>query len=260
MTAILRAETISRRFGGYLALNNASCEVAAGQVHALIGPNGAGKTTLFNVVSGVLRPTSGQVSFDGTDYTGQRPDKVLAMGIARNFQQVRLVRGLSVVENVMIGCHARMNGGVAGNLAEFFGAGSAERAAREKARAMLDFVGMSGKGDVPPDELTLVDQRRLEIARALASEPRLLLLDEPAAGMNPTELMELSALIKRMQAHGMTVLLVEHHMRLVMSIADCITVLSAGNVIANGPPLVIQRDPTVISAYLGTSDASAFHS
>ena len=260
MTVLLRVDAVSRRFGGYLALNNASCEIAAGSVHALIGPNGAGKTTLFNVVSGVLRPTAGNIKFKDFDYTGHRPDRVLIMGIARNFQQVRLVRGLSVVENVMIGAHARINRGLFGNFAEFCGFSVAEKQAREKARAMLDFVGVAGKADLQPDDLTLVDQRRLEIARALASDPQLLLLDEPAAGMNPTELLELSALIKRIQAQGLTILLVEHHMRLVMSIADRITVLSAGCVIADDAPHVIQRDPAVISAYLGNGDDSALHS
>jgi branched-chain amino acid transport system ATP-binding protein len=260
MTALLQVDDVSHRFGGYLALNSATCEIAAGQVHALIGPNGAGKTTLFNIVSGLLRPTSGRTTFKGQDYTGHRPDKILAMGIARNFQQVRLVRGLSVVENVMIGAHARMNRGLLGNMAEFCGSAAAERQARDNARSMLDFVGVSGKAGLQPDDLTLVNQRRLEIARALASGPELLLLDEPAAGMNPTELGELGALIGRIQARGVTVLLVEHHMQLVMAIANCITVLSAGNVIADGPPHIIQRDPAVISAYLGSGDEPAVRS
>jgi branched-chain amino acid transport system ATP-binding protein len=260
VTTLLHVESVTVRFGGYTALNDASCEIAEGQVHALIGPNGAGKTTLFNVVSGVLRPTSGNLSFQGVDYAGCRPDQVLAMGIARNFQQVRLVRGLSVLENVMIGAHARITRGLLGNAAEFLGFATAEKAAREKARVMLDFVGMTGKGEMQPDNLTLVDQRRLEIARALASDPRLLLLDEPAAGMNPTELDELSALIRRIRAEGLTVLLVEHHMRLVMSISDQVTVLSAGTIIAAGTPQQIQRDPAVISAYLGNGDELALHS
>ena len=260
MTTLLRIDHVSRRFGGYIALNDASCEIVEGHVHALIGPNGAGKTTLFNIVSGVLRPTSGKLSFQGVDYTGCRPDKILTMGIARNFQQVRLVRGLSVLENVMIGAHARIDRGLIGNTAEFLGFAVAERAAREKARTMLEFVDMAGSGEMQPDDLTLVDQRRLEIARALASDPRLLLLDEPAAGMNPTELNELGALISRIQANGLTVLLVEHHMRLVMSISDRITVLSAGNIIAAGPPKVIQRDPAVIAAYLGNGDEPALSS
>lgn len=260
MTALLRVDTVSRRFDGYLALDNVSCEIAAGQVHALIGPNGAGKTTLLNVVSGLLRPHSGTISFKGHDYTRCRPDQVLTMGIARNFQQVRLVRGLSVVENVMVGAHARINRGLLYNIVEFCGFAVAERIAREKARSLLDFVGLSGKADLEPGNLTLVDQRRVEIARALASDPQLLLLDEPAAGMNPTELVELRALIERIQAQGLTIMLVEHHMRLVMSIADTIVVLSAGSVIADGPSHVIQRDPAVISAYLGHSYEPALHS
>ncbi len=259
MTTLLNVDSVSRRFGGYIALDNASCEVVEGHVHALIGPNGAGKTTLFNIVSGVLRPTSGRLSFQGVDYTGYRPDKILIMGIARNFQQVRLVRGLSVLENVMIGAHARMDRGLFGNAADFLGFEVAEKNAREKARAMLDFVGMGGKAAMQPDNLTLVDQRRLEIARALASDPRLLLLDEPAAGMNAAELDELSALIRRIRGEGLTVLLVEHHMRLVMSISDQITVLSAGRVIAAGPPQVVQRDPAVIAAYLGGGGEPTLH-
>ena len=172
MTALLQVDDVSRRFGGYLALNSVSCEVAAGEVHALIGPNGAGKTTLFNIVSGVLQPTAGKVSFKGQDYTGHRPDKVLAMGIARNFQQVRLVRGLSVVENVMIGAHARMNRGLLGNIAEFCGGAVAERRARDIARRCSISSASPRKVNLQPDDLTLVDQRRLEIARALASGPR----------------------------------------------------------------------------------------
>ena len=254
MTVILRIEDLSRRFGGYLALNNVSCQVARGHVHALIGPNGAGKSTLFNIVSGTLRPTAGRIVFEGIALTGRRPDRVLTMGIARNFQQVRLVRGLSVLENVMIGCHARIDRGPVGNLAAFFGIGRAESLARARSRELLDFVGMSAKLRAEPDELTLADQRRLEIARALASEPRLLLLDEPAAGMNPVEILDLTSLLKKIQSLGITTLLVEHNMRLIMSIADCITVLSAGNVIATGPPPVIQRHPEVIAAYLGQSD------
>ena len=257
MTPILRVDDVSRRFGGYLALKNVSCDILPGQVHALIGPNGAGKTTLFNVISGTLRPTGGRLTFRETVYTGWRPDRIAILGIARNFQQVRLVRGLSIVENVMVGCHARINRGVLGNFAEFFGVGHAEANARRKAHEMLDFVGLSGKLRAQPDELTLADQRRCEIARALASEPRLLLLDEPAAGMNPTELIEITTLLEKIRLLGITILLVEHHMQLIMKIADNITVLSAGSVIADGPPSAIRRNPEVIAAYLGQSDEPA---
>jgi len=257
MNALLSITGVSRRFGGYLALNDISCDVAAGHVHALIGPNGAGKTTLFNILSGILRPTSGRIAFEGRDYTGRRPDQVLKMGIARNFQHVRLIRGLSVGENVMIGAHAWIDRGMVGNALALLGLSSAERAAAEQARELLDFVGVGGKRREPL-ELPLADQRRVEIARALASRPRLLLLDEPAAGMTPVEVNELASLIRRIRDREVTVLLVEHHIRLIMEIADNVTVLSAGSIIAGEPPRVVQRDPAVIAAYLGTSDEPAF--
>ncbi|HEY7242946.1 MAG TPA: ABC transporter ATP-binding protein [Xanthobacteraceae bacterium] len=260
MSALLCVAGVSRRFGGYLALDEVSCDVAARHIHALIGPNGAGKTTLFNIISGTLTATSGHVVFDGHDYTGRRPDRVLKMGIARNFQHVRLIRGLSIVENVMIGCHTSIDRGALGNTAALLGLAEGERAAVEKARELLDFVGVHHKRQAEPLELTLGDQRRVEIARALAGNPRLLLLDEPAAGMNPAELNELRSLLLRIRAAGITVLLVEHHVRLIMEIADNVTVLNAGSVIAGGPPSVVQRDPAVISAYLGKSVEPAFDS
>jgi ABC-type branched-subunit amino acid transport system ATPase component len=253
MTPLLQVARMSRRFGGYTALADVSCEVTAGTIHALIGPNGAGKTTLFNIVSGVLRPTAGALVYQGRDYTGARADQVLAMGIARNFQQVRLFKGLSIVENVMIGCHARM-GGLLQDLANLaLQRPATEAAARQRALEMLELVGIGSRTNGLPQELTLVDQRRLEIARALASTPQLLLLDEPAAGMNPIEVRELAELVRKIVALGITVLLVEHHMRFVMAIADTITVLSAGRIIAQGPPDVIQQDQGVITAYLGAA-------
>jgi branched-chain amino acid transport system ATP-binding protein len=253
MTPLLQVARLSKRFGGYTALADVSCDVTAGTIHALIGPNGAGKTTLFNIVSGVLRPTAGTLVYEGRDYTGTRADQVFAMGIARNFQQVRLFKGLSIVENVMIGCHARM-GGLLRDLANLaLPMPKTEAAARQRALEMLELVGMGSRTQELPQELTLVDQRRLEIARALASRPRLLLLDEPAAGMNPTEVRALAALVRRIVALGITVMLVEHHMRFVMAIADTITVLSAGRIIAQGPPDVIQKDQGVITAYLGAT-------
>jgi branched-chain amino acid transport system ATP-binding protein len=171
---------------------------------------------------------------------------------------VRLIRGLSIVENVMVGAHAWMDRGIVANAAALFGLSGGERAAAEKARELLEFVGVAARRYVEPQELTLADQRRVEIARALASRPRLLLLDEPAAGMNPAEVNELRSLIQRIRDRGITILLVEHHVRLIMEIADSITVLSAGSIIATGPPSVIQRHPAVITAYLGKSDEPAF--
>jgi branched-chain amino acid transport system ATP-binding protein len=251
---MLRVDGVSMRFGGYLALDNVSCAIADGRIHALIGPNGAGKTTLFNVISGLLLPTAGQVYFMDRAYAGARPDRVSAMGIARNFQQVRLFPGLSVIENIAIGCHAQSGGNALTTLLRLgFFEGRVERSARAKAMELIDLVGIALKPVDLPSELTLVDQRRLEIARALASTPRLLLLDEPAAGMNPSEIAELGALIRRIRASGITILLVEHNMRLVMNVAERITVLSAGKVIADGSPAEIQKDAGVIAAYLGST-------
>jgi branched-chain amino acid transport system ATP-binding protein len=251
---LLRVEAVSKRFGGYLALDEVSFEVASDRIHALIGPNGAGKTTLFNLVSGMLRPSSGRLLFAGDDYAGRRPDQISEMGIARNFQQVRLFPGLTVIENIAIGRHAPSGGNSLATLLRLglFEAG-AERAARAKAAELLDFVGIRLRADELPSELTLVDQRRLELARALASQPRLLLLDEPAAGMNPAEVADLAALIRRIRASGTTVLLVEHNMRLVMSVAERVTVLSAGRVIADAAPAEVQNDRAVIDAYLGST-------
>jgi branched-chain amino acid transport system ATP-binding protein len=251
MTTLLQIDFVNKRFGGYSALSDVTFEIQAGAIHAVIGPNGAGKTTLFNVVSGVTQPNSGRVSFAGTDYTGKRADQVLAMGIARNFQQVRLFPGLSIVENVMIGCHARMGGLWQELFMLLFFEPRVEREARERATEVLTTVGLGSRHSTLPSELTLVDQRRLEIARALASRPQLLLLDEPAAGMTALEVQELDGLIRRIRDSGITVLLVEHHTRLVMALADRVTVLSAGIVIADGPPDAVQRDAGVVAAYLG---------
>jgi branched-chain amino acid transport system ATP-binding protein len=249
---LLSVTNVSQRFGGYVALDNVSCSVASRNIHALIGPNGAGKTTLFNVISGLLRPMGGTLSFADRNYSGLRPDQILTMGIARNFQQVRLFPVLSIIENVMVGCTQKLpRMGLRDFILGPFGRDSVDIIARRRATEALGVVEFSGRTDVRPSQLTLVDQRRVEIARALVSDPQLLLLDEPAAGMNPSEAGQLAAILKKIQASGRTILIVEHNMRLVMGVADEITVLSAGKIIATGTPAVIQEDAAVISAYLG---------
>ena len=245
---LLEVRNLVRRFGGYIALDQVSCAITPGTVHALIGPNGAGKTTFINVVSGLIKPNAGQLMFMGRRYIGARPDQIVAMGIARNFQQVRLFPNLSIFENVMIGRHCRQPGF---GIREFFAMDRTAAQSRALAQQMLNFVGFRGGDKSEPRHLTLVEQRRVEIARALISDPKLLLLDEPAAGMNPAETSELGAIIDKMRQAGRTVLLIEHHMNLVMAIADQITVLNAGKVIASGPPAEVREDSAVITAYLG---------
>ncbi len=253
MTAILQIDGVSKRFGGFLALNDVSCEVAEGRIHALIGPNGAGKSTLLNIISGVTVPTAGDVAFAGKPYTGRRADAIHALGIARNFQHVRLFKGLSVLENVMVGSDAYMDGGIWSDILDFVVPSRDRDTARRQAQSALEFVGLGQHSNRVLDQLTLVDQRRVEIARALASQPRLLLLDEPAGGMNPSEIQDLIGVIRKIRNAGITILLVEHHMRFIMTLAEWITVLDAGQVIADGEPETVRRDPMVISAYIGTT-------
>jgi ABC-type branched-subunit amino acid transport system ATPase component len=256
MTVILRVDDVSKRFGGFLALSNVSCEIAEGRIHALIGPNGAGKSTLLNIISGVLAPTDGSIALAGQVYTGSRPDAIHGMGIARSFQHVRLFKGLSVLENVMIGSDAEVDAdaGSWSDIVDFVLPFRNHDAAAGLAQDALRFVGLEKHRDSDIDQLTLVDQRRVEIARALASRPRLLLLDEPAGGMSPSEVRDLATVVRKIQSAGITTLLVEHNMRFVMTLAEWITVLDAGRVIADGAPEAVRRDPAVISAYIG-SDA-----
>ena len=249
---MLRLDRLAKRFGGYQALADVDLAVEAGSVHAVIGPNGAGKTTLFNVITGLLAPTAGGVSLEGRDITGWRADRVTRAGIARTFQQVRLFRGMSALENVMVGRHARTRGGFAAALVRPpFRPRGQEADTRRRAREMLELVGLGARAGTWAGDLTLVEQRRLEVARALASEPRVLLLDEPAGGMTPVEVEDLNQFIRKIRESGVTVVLVEHHMRLVMRVSDVVTVLDAGRVIASGPPDRVRRDPRVIAAYLG---------
>ena len=252
---MLQVARLAKRFGGYPALTDVDLAVEPGSVHAVIGPNGAGKTTLFNVITGVLPPTAGSVALEGRDITGWRADRVTHAGIARTFQQVRLFRGMNALENVMVGRHTRTRGGFGAALVRPLGGRYRERGeeaeTRRRARELLELVGLGRRAGTWAGDLTLVEQRRLEVARALASDPRLLLLDESAGGMTPVEVEDLNQLIRKIRESGVTVVLVEHHVRLVMRVSDVVTVLDAGRVIATGPPDRVRRDPRVIAAYLG---------
>ena len=250
---LLIAQSVRKEFGGLVAVNDVDFVIPQGAIVSLIGPNGAGKTTFFNMLTGVYKPTEGAIIFDGKEITGQPPHLITKLGVGRTFQNIRLFQYMTSLENVLVGMHHRLKGGILGSIFGLPRVRREEREAEQAARELLAFCGLKKRDDSLARNLPYGDQRRLEVARALATNPKLLLLDEPTAGMNPQETATFTGFVSKLrEEQGLTVLLIEHDMKVVMNVSDRITVLDHGERIAEGTPQQVRTDPRVVEAYLGS--------